>query len=43
MMSQIAVVERWGVTGRKPNARFMAEIDADEMYGFLTTKLARLV
>jgi purine nucleosidase len=38
----MTVVDWWGVTGRKPNARFMNTVDADGFYDLLTEKLARL-
>jgi purine nucleosidase len=38
----MTVVDWWGVTGRKVNARFMNEVDADGFYDLLTEKLARL-
>jgi purine nucleosidase len=38
----MTVVDWWGVTGRKANARFMNTIDADGFYDLLTEKLARL-
>jgi purine nucleosidase len=43
LTSGMTVVDWWGVTGRRPNARFMTEVDAAGMYDFLTAKLARLV
>jgi purine nucleosidase len=38
----MTVVDWWGVTGRKPNVRFMNSVDADGFYNLLTEKLARL-
>jgi purine nucleosidase len=38
----MTVVDWWGVTGRKPNVRFMTKVDADGFYSLLTEKLARL-
>jgi purine nucleosidase len=38
----MTVVDWWGVTGRKPNVRFMNSVDADGFYDLLTEKLARL-
>ena len=38
----MTVVDWWGVTGRKANARFMTAVDADGLYELLTEKLARL-
>ena len=38
----MTVVDWWGVTGRKANARFMTAVDADGVYDLLTEKLARL-
>jgi inosine-uridine nucleoside N-ribohydrolase len=38
----MTVVDWWGVTGRKANARFMAEVDADGLYALFTEGLARL-
>jgi purine nucleosidase len=38
----MTVVDWWGVTGRKPNVRFMNSVDADEFYDLLAEKLARL-
>jgi len=38
----MTVVDWWGVTGREANARFMTTVDADELYGLLTARLARL-
>jgi inosine-uridine nucleoside N-ribohydrolase len=38
----MTVVDWWGVTGRKPNARFMNTVDADGFYDLLTEQLARL-
>ncbi len=38
----MTVVDWWGVTGRKPNVRFMNTVDADGFYGLLTERLARL-
>ena len=38
----MTVVDWWGVTGRKPNLRFMNSVDADGFYDLLAEKLARL-
>jgi len=38
----MTVVDWWGVTGRKANARFMTTADAGGFYELLTAKLARL-
>jgi purine nucleosidase len=38
----MTVVDWRGVTGRKPNVRFMNTVDADGLYDLLTAKLARL-
>jgi purine nucleosidase len=38
----MTVVDWWGVTGRKPNVRFMNTVDADGFYELLTERLARL-
>jgi purine nucleosidase len=38
----MTVVDWWGVTGRKANARFMNSVDADGFYDLLAEKLARL-
>jgi purine nucleosidase len=38
----MTVVDWWGVTGRKPNIRFMNNINADGFYDLLTERLARL-
>jgi purine nucleosidase len=38
----MTVVDWWGVTGRKANARFMNAVDADGFYELLTEKLAQL-
>jgi len=38
----MTVVDWWGVTGRKANARFLTGVDADGLYELLTTRLARL-
>jgi purine nucleosidase len=38
----MTVVDWWGVTGRKPNVRFMNSVDGDGFYGLLTERLARL-
>ena len=34
----MTVVDWWGVTGRKPNVRFMNTVDADGFYDLLTRK-----
>ena len=38
----MTVVDWWGVSARKRNARFMTEVDADGVYALLTQQLARL-
>lgn len=38
----MTVVDWWGVTGRKPNVRFMNTADPDGFYNLLTERLARL-
>jgi purine nucleosidase len=38
----MTVVDWWGVTGRKANARVMNVVDADRFYDLLTDRLARL-
>ena len=38
----MTVVDWWGVTGRKPNVRWMNTVDAEGFYGLLTEKLAAL-
>ena len=38
----MTVVDWWGVTGRKPNVRFMNTVDTDGFYDLLTERLARL-
>jgi purine nucleosidase len=38
----MTVVDWRGVTGRKPNARFMNTVDVDGFYELLTEKLAHL-
>jgi purine nucleosidase len=38
----MTVVDWWGVTGRKPNLRFMNSVDADGFYNLMAEKLARL-
>ena len=38
----MTVVDWWGVTGRKPNVRFMNTVDTDAFYDLLTERLARL-
>jgi purine nucleosidase len=38
----MTVVDWWGVTGRKPNVRFMNAVNADGFYDLLTERLARL-
>ncbi len=38
----MTVVDWWGVTGRKPNVRWMSTVDAEGFYDLLTEKLARL-
>jgi purine nucleosidase len=42
LASGMTVVDWFGVTGRKPNAKFMTEVDAEGVYDLLTTRLARL-
>jgi purine nucleosidase len=38
----MTVVDWWGVTGRKPNARLMTKVDANAFYDLLTIQLAHL-
>ena len=38
----MTVVDWWGVTGRRPNVRFMNAVDADGFYDLLTERLSRL-
>ena len=38
----MTVADWWGVSGRKPNAMFIREIDADRFYALLADRLARL-
>ena len=38
----MTVVDWWGVTGRKPNVRYLNTVDAEGFYELLTEKLARL-
>ena len=38
----MTVADWWGVTDRKPNARFMGDIDADGYFKLLTERVARL-
>jgi purine nucleosidase len=38
----MTVVDWWGVTGRRPNVRFMNTVDAQGFYDLLTEKLAQL-
>jgi inosine-uridine nucleoside N-ribohydrolase len=38
----MTVVDWWGVTGRKANARFLTMVDADGFFDLLTERLARL-
>jgi len=38
----MTIVDWWGVTGRKPNVRFMNTVDARGFYDLLMEKLARL-
>ena len=38
----MTVVDWWGVTGRKPNARFLTTVDAGGLYDLLTERLAGL-
>src|SRR6266478_2804610 len=38
----MTVVDWWGVTGRKPNVRFMNTVDAEGFYDLLTERLALL-
>jgi purine nucleosidase len=42
LTSGMTVVDWWGVTGRRVNATFMTEVDADGAYAILTAELARL-
>jgi purine nucleosidase len=39
----MTVVDWWGVTGRKPNVRFMISANAEGFYDLLTERLARLL
>ena len=38
----MTVIDWWGVTGRKPNARVMNTVGADEFYDLLTQRLGQL-
>jgi purine nucleosidase len=38
----MTVADWWGVTGRKPNARFIGSVDAPGFFDLLTARLARL-
>ena len=38
----MTVVDWWGVTGRKPNARFLTTVDAEGLYELLTEEVTRL-
>jgi len=38
----MTVVDWWGITGRKPNVRWMNTVDADGFYDLMTEMLARL-
>lgn len=38
----MTVADWWGVTDRKPNALFIADVDADGFYALLTERIARL-
>jgi purine nucleosidase len=38
----MTVVDWWGVTARPPNARFIAEVDAERLYARLCERIARL-
>jgi inosine-uridine nucleoside N-ribohydrolase len=38
----MTVVDWWGVTGRKPNVRWINTVDVDGFYDLLTERLARL-
>lgn len=38
----MTVADWWGVSGRKPNATFMGDIDAEGFFALLTERLARL-
>jgi purine nucleosidase len=38
----MTIVDWWGVTGRKPNVRFINAVDAQGFYDLLTAKVARL-
>jgi purine nucleosidase len=38
----MTVVDWWGVTSRKPNARLMTKVDASGLYDLLTDRLAHL-
>ena len=38
----MTVADWWGVSGRKPNATFMGDLDADGFFALLTERLGRL-
>lgn len=38
----MTVADWWGVSGRKPNATFIGDLDADGFFALLTQRLARL-
>jgi purine nucleosidase len=38
----MTVIDWWGVTGRKPNSRFLTTVDADGLYDVLTERLSLL-
>ena len=38
----MTVADWWGVSGRRPNALFIGDLDADGFYALLTERLARL-
>lgn len=38
----MSVADWWGVTDRAPNAMFMGDVDADEFFDLITTRLAAL-
>ncbi len=42
LTSGMTVVDWWGVTGRKANANFMTEVDADGFYRLMTDQLQNL-
>ena len=38
----MTVADWWGVTGRKPNALFIRDIDRDSFFALLTERIATL-